>query len=191
MKRGLLATLVGVAMCLAGVGTASAEDAAGYGKTGGLGIGGAVSTRGATGLSAYYVPAARIGIQGVLHFENSSGDGPSSSEFGLTVNGLYSLISDGGFELPAFVGFDFTTVSQDNPAGGSDSQNGIAFQLGVQPAWWPAPSVSFHLALALLIDLNASGPGVGFGGSPGEGSAFALPGSPEIVGAAGFTFWIQ
>ncbi len=194
MKRGLLAALCSVAVWLAAMGTASAQDM-GYSKTGGFGIGGAVTNRGIGGMSVYFVPAARVGVQGVLHYDTSSGDAPSSSTFGLTVNGLYSLISDGNFELPALIGLDFTNHSEDNTAGMSVSNSGAALQLGLQPAWWPTPGISLHLSLALVLDLAASNSSAlslfGLGSDPGDGTEIAFPGTAQIVGAAGVTFWIK
>jgi hypothetical protein len=188
MKRGLVAALSCVAIWLGGITAASADEAvAGYGTAGGFGVGAAVTHRAEPGLSGYYVAAPKIGLQGVVHFDSRSGDLGSASELGLTVNGLYSLISDGAFALPALVGFDFSRSSDDD-SGMTESTTGVAFLVGVQPAWWPAPEVSFHLTLGLRIDLAATSDrrtGVG------EGTDISIPGTPEFLGSAAVTFWIK
>jgi hypothetical protein len=192
MKRGLVAALSCVAIWMGGVAAASADEAAGagaegYGKAGGFGVGASVTHRSEPGLSLYYVVAPRIGIQGVVHFDSTSGDAPSASNLGITVNGLYSLIADGSFQLPALLGIDFSTVSQDDVMGMSQSTSGAAILLGIQPAWWPAPEVSFHLTLGLRIDLASNGDRQ----SVGEGTDISIPGTPEFLGSAAVTFWIK
>jgi hypothetical protein len=193
MNRGLVATLSCVAIWLGGIAAASADEAVaagagsgGYGTAGGFGVGASVTHRGEPGVSLYYVAAPRIGIQGIVHFDSLSNDDNSSSNLGLSVNGLYSLIADGSFQLPALLGIDFSRSASD--AGGMDvSTSGVALLLGVQPAWWPAPEVSFHLTLGLRIDLASDGDE----GGVGEGTDIAFPGTPEFLGSAAVTFWIK
>ena len=193
MKRGLVAALSCVAIWLGGLSAASADEAGaagaseGFGKAGGFGVGASVTHRQEPGLSVYYVVAPRIGIQGVVHFDSTSGDLPSASSLGITVNGLYSLIADGSFQLPALVGVDFSSASADVAPGMSQSTSGAAILLGIQPAWWPAPEVSFHLTLGLRIDLASNGNP----DSVGEGSDISFPGTPEFLGSAAVTFWIK
>ena len=186
MKRGLVAALSCVAIWVGGSSAASADEA-GYGKAGGFGVGASVTHRAEPGVSVYYVAAPKIGIQGVIHFDSVSGDFPASSNLGITVNGLYSLIADGAFQLPALVGIDFTRASADDAAGMSQSTTGVAILLGIQPAWWPAPEVSFHLTLGLRLDLASTGKRDGVG----NGTDISIPGTPEFLGSAAVTFWIK
>jgi hypothetical protein len=187
MKRGLLAALVGVAFGLCGMRVAGADESAGYDKAGGLGLGASVTNRGEPGVDVFFVPAPRIGVQGVLHFDSASSDGASSSNLGITINGTYSLLSDGAFQLPALLGLDFSRSNQSVDGVPDQTSSGVSILLGVQPAWWPAPEISFHLTLALAIDLSSTNDGVGVG----DGKLIAFPGTPEFLGSAAVTYWIK
>jgi hypothetical protein len=187
MKRGLLAALVGVALGLSGLRAAGADEGAGYDKAGGFGLGASVTNRGEPGVNVFFVPAPRIGVQGVVHFDSTSADGSSDSNLGITINGMYSLLSDGGFQLPALLGLDFSRAAHSADGQPDENSSGVSILLGVQPAWWPAPELSFHLTLALAIDLASDGGRAGVG----DGTRVALPGTPEFLGSVAVTYWIK